>query len=180
MAERPWATTRALWGCVAAIILSATLMSAAAAASSQEVTTPPKLHELLTLLADPKIQEWLEAQGEAKAAAGSVPQADPSAEEGFGKRWGSMQPGEHEGDGGSLIRGLPAPVFHESKLSSGADAIHDQIVALARAIPGLPNEFARAAGRITAVHGEYGGPEPSSTLRRSSPLASSRNGCSGG
>ena len=117
----------------------------------------PKAHEVLTLLADPKIQEWLEAQGEATAAAGSVQQADPSAEEGFGKRWGGMLPGEQTGEGGSLIRGLPAPVFHESKLSSGAGAIHDQIVALARAIPGLPNEFERAAGRITAFHGEYGG-----------------------
>jgi small-conductance mechanosensitive channel len=156
--------------CIAAIVLSVALMSGAAAAPpAREVTTPPKLHELLTLLgdpkahelltllADPKIQEWLEQQGEAKAvekaAAGSMQETD---QEGLGNRWGSMQLGEQTSEGGALIRTLPAPVFHESNMSSGTGAIHDQIVALARAIPGLPNEFERAAARITEVHGEFG------------------------
>jgi hypothetical protein len=98
-----------LRSCVAAIILSVALISGAAAApqiaSSEEATLPPNLHELvtlladpkahqlLTLLADPKIQQWLEAQGETKAvekaAAGSLRETDPSAEEGLGNRWGS-------------------------------------------------------------------------------------------
>jgi hypothetical protein len=177
-AGRPWVSTRGSRGCVAAIMLSVALVSGAAAAprdgSPQGVRTPPQLHELLTLLADPKahelltlladpkIQEWLEAQGEAKAevektAAGSLHETSPSVEKSVGDRWGSMQLGEQAGEGGSLIRGLPAPVFHESHLSSGAGAIHDQIVALARAIPGLPYEFERAAARITAVHGEHWG-----------------------
>jgi moderate conductance mechanosensitive channel len=177
VAEHSWASTRSLRSCVLAIVLLVALTWGAAAAphdgSSQEVMTPPKLHQLLTLLADPKthelltllanrkIREWLEEQGATKAAektaTGSVHETDPSAEEGFGNRWGSMQLGEKAGEGGALIRELPAPVFHESNMSSGAGAIHDQIVALARAIPGLPNEFARAAARITLVHGEYGG-----------------------
>jgi moderate conductance mechanosensitive channel len=167
------ASTRALWSSVLAIALSVALISGAAAAprdgSSEAGTTPPELHQLLvlladpkghqllTLLADPKIQAWLEAQGEAKTTAGPVQRADPPADEGFGKRWGSMLSGEQAGDGGSLIRGLPAPVFHESGLSSDAGAIHDQIMALARAIPNLPNEFARAAARVTAVQGEHEG-----------------------
>jgi hypothetical protein len=120
------------------IVLSA-LMSVAAAAphngSSQEATTPPKIHELLKLLADPKIhelltliadrkvQEWLEEQGEAKAAAGSAQETANSVED---------------------------------YLSSRAGAIREQIVALARAIPDLPNQFERAAARYSAVHGEYG------------------------
>jgi moderate conductance mechanosensitive channel len=38
----------------------------------------------------------------------------------------------------------------EDYLNSSAGAIHDQIVALARAIPDLPNEFERATARISA------------------------------
>ena len=49
-----------LRSCVAAIILSSMLMSGAAAAGSgQDTATPPKIQELLILLADPKVQEWL-------------------------------------------------------------------------------------------------------------------------
>src|SRR5208282_4558668 len=44
----------------------------------------------------------------------------------------------------------------EDYLSSSAGSIHEQIVALARAIPNLPYEFERAGARLTAVHGEYG------------------------
>lgn len=98
--------------------------------------TPPKIHELLTLLADPKnyqvltlladpkVKEWLEWQGEAKTAAGTAQQTDNS------------------------IAGY---------LNPRAGAIHAQILALARAIPDLPNQFTRAAARVTAVHREHGG-----------------------
>jgi small-conductance mechanosensitive channel len=44
----------------------------------------------------------------------------------------------------------------EDYLNIRAGAIHEQIVALARAIPDLPNQFERAAVRDSAVHGEYG------------------------
>src|SRR5271170_8156997 len=61
---------------------------------------PPKIHELLTLLADPKTQQWLEGQGQANTAAGSAQQTNYS------------------------VAGY---------LNSRAGAIHDQVVALARA-----------------------------------------------
>src|SRR5271170_5843776 len=81
----------------------------------------PKSHQVLTLLADPKVQEWLQGQGEAKTVAGSAPQTDDS------------------------VAGY---------LNSDASAIHRQIVVLMRAIPDVPNQFAQAAARFTAVHRE--------------------------
>jgi hypothetical protein len=113
-------------------------MSRAAAApdngSGQETTTPPKIHELLTLLAepkihgllsllaDPKVQEWLKEQGEAKAVAGSAQETDSSVED---------------------------------YLDARAGAIRDQIVALARAIPICPTNSA-SRRPCSAVHGESG------------------------
>src|SRR5271167_36027 len=44
----------------------------------------------------------------------------------------------------------------EDYVNSTAGAIHDQIVALAGAIPDLPNEFERAAARVTAVDPDSG------------------------
>jgi small-conductance mechanosensitive channel len=44
----------------------------------------------------------------------------------------------------------------EDNLNSDAGAIHDQIVALARAIPDLPNEFERASARIAAFDPDSG------------------------
>jgi small-conductance mechanosensitive channel len=44
----------------------------------------------------------------------------------------------------------------EDYVNSDADAIHDQIVALAGAIPGLPHEFERAAARVTAIDADSG------------------------
>jgi hypothetical protein len=44
----------------------------------------------------------------------------------------------------------------EDYVNSDADAIHDQIVALAGAIPGLPHEFERAAARVTAIDPDSG------------------------
>jgi moderate conductance mechanosensitive channel len=42
-----------------------------AAAPASEEATQPKIHEFVTLLADPKIQQWLKEQDQAKATAGS-------------------------------------------------------------------------------------------------------------
>jgi small-conductance mechanosensitive channel len=107
----------------------------AKATAGEGAATPPEIHELLTLLADPKnrelltllanpkIQEWLEEQGETKATAGSAQETDNSVED---------------------------------YLNSRAGAIREQMVALARAIPDLPNQFERAAARYSAVHGEHG------------------------
>ena len=139
VAERPWVLTRAFRSWVAAIILSATLMSGAAGAahngSRQEATTPPKIHELLTLLSDPKIHELLTLLAEPKVQGWLEKQGEAKAVA------GSAQENDNS---------------VEDYLNSRAGAIHEQIVALARAIPDLPNQFERAAARDSAVHGEYG------------------------
>jgi moderate conductance mechanosensitive channel len=130
--------------CLAAIILAAAPMSGAFAAqlaaanpapASGDGTASPRIHELLTLLADPKanelltlladpkVQEWLEEQDGAKAAAGSAQQTGNSVED---------------------------------YLNSRAGTIHDQIIALAGAIPGLPDQFEESAAADSAVHGQYG------------------------
>jgi small-conductance mechanosensitive channel len=117
--------------CLVAIVLSAALLSGTIAARAQsgrspaasEEAAPAKIQELLALLADPKVQQWLERQGQARATAGS--------------------PAEHD----STI---------ENYLNSRAGSIHKQMVALADAIPGLPDQFIQAAARDRAVHGEYG------------------------
>jgi moderate conductance mechanosensitive channel len=129
--------------CLAAVILTveppyaahAAQSKAGKPAASEGAATPPEIHELLTLLgdpknrelltllADPKIQEWLEEQGEAKAAAGPAQETNNSVED---------------------------------YLDSRAGRIREQIVALAGAIPDLPNQFERAAARYSAVRGEYG------------------------
>jgi moderate conductance mechanosensitive channel len=70
---------RTLRGCVAAIILSVAVVSGAAAAapaanrspSAGVEANPPQIQQLLTLLADPKVQTWLKQQNEAKAATAS-------------------------------------------------------------------------------------------------------------
>jgi small-conductance mechanosensitive channel len=51
--------------------LAAQQAGARAAAPASEEATQPKIHELLTLLADPKVQEWLKQQNEAKSTATS-------------------------------------------------------------------------------------------------------------
>ena len=44
----------------------------------------------------------------------------------------------------------------EDYVNSDAEAIHDQIIALAGAIPGLPHEFERAAARVTVIDPDSG------------------------
>jgi moderate conductance mechanosensitive channel len=62
----------ALWTAPHTAALAAKAAGTSAAAAGNEGATSPKIREFLTLLADPKVQEWLEKQGEAKAAAGSA------------------------------------------------------------------------------------------------------------
>ena len=124
------AARRAAAICLAAIMLAAVLMSVgfaaqAAAASAtpaagEKATASPKVHALMTSLA----QEWLEEQGVAKTA--------------------PVAPAQQTGNS------------FDDYVNSAAGAIHDQIVALARAIPKLPHEFERAAGRVTAVDPDSG------------------------
>jgi small-conductance mechanosensitive channel len=84
---------------VAIALLSAVLSGAGAApaphasgstAVSDEVT-PPQIHQLLTLLADPKVEAWLKQQNEAKAAAGSADTAEESVSHVLDSRLGAIR-----------------------------------------------------------------------------------------
>jgi moderate conductance mechanosensitive channel len=132
VAERPRGSTRTLRSCLAAIILSATLTFEAAAApddgSNQEATAPPKMHELLTLLNDSKIHELLTLL------------SDRKIQEWLGK--------QDEAKSAALsAEKTDKPVAGDVK--SRAGAAHQQIVAIARAIPDLPNQFEQAAARVS-------------------------------
>ena len=110
-----------VWVALAPLAVSAAEQASTTASSGETEAAPPNIHELLTLLADPKIQEWLKKQADAKAAV-AARKPDKSV---------------------------------DLYLSSRADAIHDQIVALASAIPDLPNQFRRAGARDIEIHGGY-------------------------
>jgi moderate conductance mechanosensitive channel len=67
---------RLLRSCLAALALFAGLLASAeganrAPAPAGDEATPPQIQQLVTLLADPKVQQWLKEQNEAKAAAAS-------------------------------------------------------------------------------------------------------------
>ena len=67
------ARAAAIWVVALALCIAPpTALAAKGAAPVSEEATSSKVHELLTLLADPKVQEWLEKQDEAKAAAGTA------------------------------------------------------------------------------------------------------------
>src|ERR1700757_3574346 len=106
---------RALWRCLAAIVVFASLLSAAVAATPQKGTkastneeaSPKQIQELMILLADPKGRNWLEQQGKDEAA------SEPAVTE------------------ESVSQAL------DSRLA----AIREHIVALAGAVPDLPNQY---------------------------------------
>jgi hypothetical protein len=113
--------------CLTGILAIAPLYGALAAqhgaakvvpAASEGAPTSPKVHELVVLLADPTVQEWLKQEDEKKSAAEAAPDA------------------------------------LENSISSLMDArlgaIREHIVALAAAVPDLPNQFERAVGRLQA------------------------------
>lgn len=87
-------------GCLAATILFATLVAGPAAApalaanqspAASEEKTPPQIQQLLTLLADPKVEAWLKQQNEAKAAAGSPQTAEQSVSHVLDSRLGAIR-----------------------------------------------------------------------------------------
>ena len=87
-------------GCLATIILLAAVLSGAAAApaaaatrspAASEEMTPPQIQQLLTLLADPKVEAWLKQQNEAKAAAGSPQTAEQSVSHALDSRLGAIR-----------------------------------------------------------------------------------------
>lgn len=119
-----------LRGCLAAIVVFASLLSGAVAATPQkaakastnEEASPKQIQELTTLLADPKVRNWLEQQAKAEAAS------------------------ERAATEESVSQAL------DSRLA----AIREHIVALAGTVPDLPNQFWQGRTRVTADLGENG------------------------
>src|SRR5215813_10314222 len=126
--------TFAAVGRVAAILLGAIIFAAvlpgggfaatreATKPSTSQEATPKQIQELMTLLADPKVRNWLEEQSKAEAASERA-----AAEE-------------------------PVSQVLDSRLA----AIREHIVALARAVPDLPNQYWQGHHRVTADLGENG------------------------
>jgi len=94
------------------------------AASEKSEATPEKIQQLMTLLGDPKVRDWLEQESKAEAAE----ERRSSGEE--------------------------TSVSHYFDERVGATREH--IVALAAALPELPNQFAQAEARISADLGDRG------------------------
>jgi hypothetical protein len=117
--------------CLAALVFAIGPLSCGFAAqpakstvSSEAETTPAKVHELLTLLADPKVQQWLEKEAKSKAASQSAPE------------------------------NVEESISHYFDAQLGAVRTH--ILALAAALPDVPNQFRRGAALLTAELGEGG------------------------
>ena len=117
--------------CLAALVLAIGPLSCAFAAQPAKSTapseaerTPAKVHELLTLLADPKVQKWLEQEAKAKAASQSAPE------------------------------NVEESISHYFDAQLGAVRTH--ILALAAALPDVPNQFQRGSRLVTAELGDAG------------------------
>lgn len=132
---------------LAAIILATVLPcgALAAPAAGEEAATSPKVHELVTLLVDPKVQEWLKQQDEKKSAAASG--QDTAA----------------------------ASVSHA--LDFHLAAIREHIIALARTVPDVPNQFERGHALVSAHLGEHGRTKALLLLAVWSVWAVASNGC---
>jgi hypothetical protein len=95
-----------------ALILVTALPHGAFAAAAEEAATSPKVHELMSLLADPEIQKWLKEQDQKKSAGESVQRAEDTS---------------------------ISQIF-DARLA----AIRARIIAVAAAVPDLPNQFERS------------------------------------
>jgi moderate conductance mechanosensitive channel len=126
------AYARAFLACLIVLILVPASLSDGAAAPDGALrqsttldaqTAPPQVRELLSLLADPKVEAWLKQQNEAKSAASAQDSAEESISRALDRRLG---------------------------------AIREHILAVARAIPDLPNQFERGHALVSADLGERG------------------------
>jgi small-conductance mechanosensitive channel len=130
---------RILRGCLAAIILFATLLSGTVAASAAAANrpapagkeaTPAEIQALLNLLADPKVQDWLKQQ---HATTGVAPPATAKPED-----------------------DAPAEM-----VSSRLEAVREHLAEMTDALPGMPAEFAYAADKFQE---RMGGKRPARIL----------------
>jgi small-conductance mechanosensitive channel len=94
--------------------------SGGSSSASETGATSPQIAELLALLADPKVRDWLEKQRAAEAAHNDKPAPDTETNS----------------------------VSHYFDTRVGATREH--IAALAAAVPDLPNQFERAVGLLQA------------------------------
>lgn len=109
-------------GCFTALTLVAALLSAAVAAPNSisadpagETATPPQIHQLLTLLADPQVQKWLQTQHLSQVAAGPEPATpDPGISHYFASRIGAIR--EHIIALGGALPDLPNQFEHAAGL----------------------------------------------------------------
>ena len=155
---------RIVRGCLATIILFAAVLSGAAAASAaaanrspaaSEEATPKQIQELMTLLADPKVRDWLEQESKAKAAQARATDAEAiSISHEFDSRVGAIR--EHIIALGAALPDLPDQIEHAHGLVSADLGDHGRIKGLSLlavfVVLGFGVEwlFRRATGRIRA------------------------------
>ena len=155
---------RTVRGCLATIILLAAVLSGAAAASAaaanrspaaSEEATPKQIQELMTLLADPKVRDWLEQESKAKAAQARATDAEAiSISHEFDSRVAAIR--EHIVALGAALPDLPDQIEHAHGLVSADLGDHGRIKGLSLlavfVVLGFGVEwlFRRATGRIRA------------------------------
>ena len=155
---------RTVWGCLATIILFSAVLSGAEAASAaaanrspaaSEEATPKQIQELMTLLADPKVRDWLEQESKAKAAQARATDAEAiSISHEFDSRVAAIR--EHIVALGAALPDLPKQIEHAHGLVSADLGDHGRIKGLSLlavfVVLGFGVEwlFRRATGRIRA------------------------------
>ena len=160
---------RTVRGCLATIIVfsavlfSAVLSGAAAASAAaanrspaaSEEATPKQIQELMTLLADPKVRDWLEQESKAKAAQARATDAEAiSISHEFDSRVAAIR--EHIVALGAALPDLPDQIEHAHGLVSADLGDHGRIKGLSLlavfVVLGFGVEwlFRRATGRIRA------------------------------
>jgi small-conductance mechanosensitive channel len=108
-----WLVALTLWTAPHTAAVAAKAAGKSAAAAGDEGATSPKIREFLILLADPKVQEWLEKQGEAKATAESAAgEADNSISHELGSHLGAIR--EHMIGLGAALPDLPNQIERTS------------------------------------------------------------------
>ncbi len=155
---------RTVRGCLATIILFSAALSWAEAASAaapnrspaaSEEATPKQIQELMTLLADPTVRDWLEQESKAKAAQTRATDAEASSiSHEFDTRVAAIR--EHIVALGAALPDLPDQIEHAHGLVSADLGDHGRIKGLSLlavfVVLGFGVEwlFRRATGRIRA------------------------------
>src|SRR5262249_37800718 len=123
--------------------------------ASVSETPPEKIQELMTLLADPKVRDWLETKSKAGAAHAPEPDAEAtsiSAE--FDSRVGAIR--EHIVALGAAVPDLPNQLGHAASLVTADLGTHGRVKALSLLAVfvalgfGVEWLFRKATGRIRA------------------------------